>query len=88
MFLGLDCSDAFRSPKPITLLALDPATVPTVSAFQAKFDELANSLMNDYILDVNGRPHRLAEIEFYLKDENHFDAFTHGDEVSSCGLQN
>jgi hypothetical protein len=68
-------------PEPIKLLALEPSEIDSVDSFQEQFDKLASALMNDYILDVNGRPHRLAELEFYLKDDNHPDTFTHCDEL-------
>jgi hypothetical protein len=53
-------------PETIEILALDPTEMSSVDAFQEKFDEIAATLVNDYILDVNGRAHRLAEVEFYL----------------------
>jgi len=35
---------------------------------------------------INGKHHKIAEIEFYLKDDNHFDTFTHCDEQQlTCG---
>jgi len=69
-----------KEPAAIECLALDPESCETVADFQAKFDEIATTLMNNYILDIKGKAHRLAELEFYLNDDNHKDAFTHGDE--------
>jgi len=68
-------------PEPIKILALDPDDITSVGDFQAKFDAIAENLMNSYILDINGKPHRLSEIEFYLQDDNHPDTFTHCDEL-------
>eukprot|EP01126_Amoeba_proteus_P035839 TRINITY_DN3624_c0_g2_i2.p1 TRINITY_DN3624_c0_g2~~TRINITY_DN3624_c0_g2_i2.p1 ORF type:complete len:280 (+),score=36.02 TRINITY_DN3624_c0_g2_i2:100-939(+) len=71
---------------PISELSLDPSEINNVSSFQEKFQSIATKLMNSYVLQINGKPHRLAELEFYLKDENHPDIFTHCGELQlSCG---
>lgn len=47
-------------------------------SIQTGFDELANYLMNECVLDINDNEYRIAEIEFYYFDEKeHQDIFTH-----------
>jgi mRNA-degrading endonuclease HigB of HigAB toxin-antitoxin module len=51
------------------------------AAIEAGFDALADYLMNECVLDVNGNEYRIAEIEFYYFDkENHPDVFAHCNE--------
>lgn len=40
---------------------------------------IAKSLINTYVLVVDDKEYRLAEIEFYIKSSNHNDQYTHGD---------
>ena len=42
-----------------------------------KFDDIANKLLNEVVLIINGTNFRLTEIEFYLYDETHKDIYTH-----------
>ena len=43
------------------------------------FTSIANILLNECYLSVNGKKYRLMEIEFYLKCNGHTDPYTHGD---------
>jgi len=43
------------------------------------FDEIADRLLNECQLVVNGKAFRLVEIEFYLKTAHHNDEYTHCD---------
>ncbi len=45
------------------------------------FDEIAETLLNETILRVGGRPYRLVEIEFYANGSTHPDPFAHCDEM-------
>lgn len=45
------------------------------------FDQIAETLLNQTILRVNGRPYRLVEIEFYANGPSHPDPFAHCDEM-------
>ncbi len=45
------------------------------------FARIANLIMNDWVLSCNNKRYRIAELEFYLKSEKHFDAYTHGKEI-------
>jgi len=58
-------------------VSFDPSTA---TDFEKAFQSIADTLMNSTILMIGGKEHRMAEIEFYLKDEAHFDSFTHADE--------
>ena len=43
------------------------------------FDQLANQLLNNYILKINETEWRIAEIEFYYYSSEHPDNYTHKD---------
>jgi 3-methyladenine DNA glycosylase Mpg len=47
--------------------------------FQKSFESIADKLLNEYCLDVNGVEYRMIEIEFYLNIEEHPDVFSHSD---------
>jgi len=42
-----------------------------------KFKELSDYLLNQCVLNINGIKYRLTEIEFYYRDNNHMDEYTH-----------
>jgi len=44
------------------------------------FIKIANKLLNNTILKINGNNFRIAEIEFYLRSIDHPDDYTHQDE--------
>lgn len=46
--------------------------------FDSDFKRIAEDLMNHWILKIESKKYRIAEIEFYLKSESHNDAYTHG----------
>jgi hypothetical protein len=46
-------------------------------SIQAGFDELANYLMNECVLEINNNEYRIAEIEFYYFNKEHNDIHTH-----------
>lgn len=49
------------------------------SNISASFDQIANDLFNNYIIQVNHNFYRLLEIEFYYNDlKDHKDSYTHG----------
>jgi len=41
------------------------------------FNDIANKILNERVLSVNGKLYRIAEIEFYLHNENHPDTYVH-----------
>jgi len=46
---------------------------------EESFKRIANELMNDWILKIEKSSYRIAEIEFYLKNEDkHNDPYVHG----------
>jgi hypothetical protein len=46
---------------------------------QTSFYDIADDLMNNWVLVANDHTYRIAEIEFYFKDPaSHEDSFTHG----------
>jgi hypothetical protein len=49
--------------------------------YEAVFSQIANRLLNEVVLMINGKPHRFIEIEFYYRSGNHPDHFTHGHPV-------
>jgi len=61
-------------------VSLDPSTKTALSEFETEFYSIADILLNHAILDLNGKKYRLAEVEAYLKDDAHYDTFTHCDE--------
>jgi len=65
-------------------ISFDPSTV---TDFQKEFQSIADTLMNSTILMIGGKEHRMAELEVYLKDEAHFDTFTHADESQKVNGQ-
>lgn len=42
-----------------------------MEAFETKFDEISELLLNGVVLYVNNKPYRFAEIEFYWNGGNH-----------------
>lgn len=42
------------------------------------FEETATELMNDWVIWSNGTPYRIAELEFYVRNADHDDNYTHG----------
>jgi hypothetical protein len=42
------------------------------------FKRIATELMNDWVLQVNAKRYRIAEVEFYFKSDEHLDPYTHG----------
>jgi hypothetical protein len=45
------------------------------------FHRIATELMNEWILKVESKEYRIAEIEFYLKSDFHDDDYTHGHDL-------
>lgn len=45
---------------------------------EESFDRIANELMNNWLLKIESKIFRIAEIEFYYKSESHNDPYTHG----------
>lgn len=70
----------------LTDACLDLLIRPTSSQSPLQwFQDIAELLLNRTILVINERPYRLREIEFYYKNNQHPDSFTHGHEVQlSC----
>ena len=58
------------------LIALLSADVP--APLDPWFERLAETLLNDAALLIQGQPHRLLEIELYVQREDHPDPFAHG----------
>jgi hypothetical protein len=54
--------------------------------FDQYFVQIANELLNNYIIQVGNTQFRINEIEFYLKHDLHLDYFTHCDSMqqSNC----
>ena len=44
------------------------------------FPSIADMLINQFYLSINGEKFRLIEIEFYLNCQGHRDTYTHGDQ--------
>jgi 3-methyladenine DNA glycosylase Mpg len=57
---------------------LPPAEAPE-EAYPPAFAALADLLLNQAVLHVQGVEHRFTELEFYFKGRQHVDKFTHGD---------
>ena len=47
------------------------------------FNKMAHDILNKRILIINGKPHRICEVEFYLYSADHIDPFTHRDKDQS-----
>lgn len=59
---------------------MNPVTLNTTNkqTIQTSFDQIAQSLFNDYRLKVNDAYYRLLDIEFYYySEEHHKDVYTH-----------
>jgi 3-methyladenine DNA glycosylase Mpg len=54
------------------------ATIFQTSFVPENFPYLANRILNYMLLMVNGHPHRICEIEFYLNSAAHPDSYVHG----------
>lgn len=42
-----------------------------------EFTQIANTILNGYCLQIGNVPHRICEIEFYLRNDKHLDLYTH-----------
>lgn len=42
------------------------------------FEKTATELMNDWVIWSHGTPYRIAELEFYVRNADHDDNYTHG----------
>jgi len=73
------------------LLDFDMASLKSVADYRALFGEIADKLMNEYVLAVGNKKqfYRIAEIEFYFKgvDGVHPDTFTHCDDFQRANGQ-
>lgn len=54
------------------------ATILTTPCVPENFPYLANRILNYTLLMINGKPHRICEIEFYLNSPSHPDSYVHG----------
>lgn len=54
------------------------ATILQTPFVPENFPYLANKILNCTLLMVNGHPHRICEIEFYLNSAEHRDLYVHG----------
>ena len=52
-------------------------TILDVPFYCQNFPYLANRILNYTVLMVNGFPHRICEIEFYLNSPYHRDLYVH-----------
>jgi len=51
--------------------------------YEDVFSQIAQRLLNEVVVMINGKPHRFIELEFYYQSANHPDHFTHGHPVQS-----
>lgn len=52
-----------------------------------KMDKMGRELLNNVILYINKKEHRICEIEFYLKNDKHNDPFVHGNDDQKTPLK-
>eukprot|EP00347_Sterkiella_histriomuscorum_P006968 403350754 len=81
-------SKALKSKTLQDLFTFNYEDIKTVQEYRALFDEIADLLLNHYVLTVNHHyKYRIAEIEFYFNDIHsgkvHPDTFTHGDDLQT-----
>lgn len=55
---------------------LDMLVIPNIETledadFEKQFDRIADQLLNQAVVFVNNKPHRLSEIEFYCNGHKH-----------------
>lgn len=62
------------------LLSFDPSGL-SQEKIKEVFDMIAEEILNKYCLNIQGRKHRIIEIEFYLTTDNHNDEYSHCDEM-------
>lgn len=43
----------------------------------SKFEDIAEIILNNYLLTIKNKKYRLCEIEFYKNDDSHPDTYTH-----------
>jgi len=53
----------------------------TEDEYEDRMKQIAEFLLNEVVLMVNGKKHRFNELEFYITCKTHNDPFTHGDET-------
>lgn len=62
------------------LLSTDFSTL-SESEIETTIDQLGHKLLNETVLHIGDVKHRLNEVEFYLRQDNHDDEFAHCDEL-------
>lgn len=53
--------------------------IPYHQIDQVFLEKVARSLLSKYVLVVGEKEYRIAEVEFYVKNDTHSDTYTHGD---------
>jgi len=81
----IDTADSAQKIK--TLLDFNGKSLKTDKEFLTKFEGIANALLNDVILYINEKPHRLDEIEFYYHAHAHQDIFAHCDPMQTTSTK-
>lgn len=61
------------------ILTLDSSIYTNCKDYNEKFEKLATYLIKNVVLVINKKDYQICELEFYLKSNDHPDAFTHGD---------
>jgi hypothetical protein len=56
------------------------ASILQIPCIPENFAHLADRILNYTLLMINGHPHRICEIEFYLNSPTHSDAYVHTNE--------
>jgi 3-methyladenine DNA glycosylase Mpg len=51
--------------------------ISNIPLIPENFPQIANKILNYMLLMVNGHPHRICEIEFYLNSSDHPDSYVH-----------
>ena len=58
------------------ILSLDSDLYTSCKNYNEKFEKLASYLIKSVVLVINKQDYQICELEFYLKSNDHPDAFT------------
>ena len=68
------------------IFKVDMKNLKTIEEYEKRFEEIAETLLNNVALYIGGEKYRFLEIEFYSNGENHEDIFTHSDEYQKKNM--
>jgi len=70
-----------------SVLYLDSKVYKNAKSISEKLKMMSQMLLNETVLRINNEKCRICEVEYYLKNDTHFDPFVHGDSDQGIPLR-